>query len=147
MPSGLIEYYYNILSKRDFTVSELTDKGLKRGFSGADVKEVLQRLIEQGLVNDERYASNLAQNYAGAKGPLWIKQKLLQHKFSLPVIEKVLSENELRPDNQLRLKLEKKYHVDNWSEVDQALKQKILNYLGRQGFSNSWEILKSWEQE
>ena len=37
-----------------------------------------------------------------------------------------------------------KYNITNWSNLEPKIKQKILHYISRQGFSNPFEILNKW---
>ena len=142
----IFNYFYAILAKRDYTTGQLTEKGLKKGFSGSEVKQAVHELVNQKLVNDRRFAENLAERYKTQKGIIWIKQKMKQYKLSIDLIEEILEHTEVQPDDNLKQKVQLKYKITDWQNIDPKIKQKMFNYLGRQGFPNPGQILREWAE-
>jgi SOS response regulatory protein OraA/RecX len=137
-------YFYAILAKRDYTTGQLADKGLKKGFPGSEVKQVIRELVSEGLVDDLRLARNIVDHYRTQKGVVWIGQKLKHLKVPNDIIHDVLAKVAIQPDANLKRKVEIKYKITDWSQIDPKIKQKILNYLVRQGFPNPVQILRDW---
>lgn len=73
-------YVYRLLSKKDYFEKELTEKLRKKGFKEEDIKEVVEDLKQQGLINDEklkeRYKElsiNRGESFAKLKNKLYQK--------------------------------------------------------------------------
>jgi regulatory protein len=96
--TGNEEQAYNqaikYLSARFFTVGEMQDKLLRRGFGRATVLPVIRRLEDLDFLNDSRYAEIFVENLKRYKdfGYYGIKVKLMKKKISADVTEKVLED-------------------------------------------------------
>lgn len=136
----LIERVYRLLSIRDRSEKEIRDYIKRRNFNfkmkGRDliteieVEEVLAKLKEKGLINDERFAEAWVQSRSRKYGPIKIKQELAQkgiRNFELQI------QNELEVASQL---LERK--IQSWKDLESLeLKKKALDFLLRRGFEFS----------
>lgn len=142
--SSLKNYFLNILVKKDYSYKELFDKGMLKGFDTEKIEQIIDELVSRNFVNDLRLAQNIIESYQGKKGKMWLKKKLTQRKVSSDSVEKVLSILESMPDDNLKQKIAKKYGVIDWKNLETSQKQKILQYLQRQGFTNVWKMLKDW---
>ena len=105
---------------------------VKEGFDVSLVEPVLERLIERGYVDDERFARLWVENRSVRKGISQKKLRLeLQTKgISQDIIEACLSEgvrNEREELEKVIAKKAKKYPDE----------QKLIQYLLRQGFNYS----------
>lgn len=102
-------------------------------------QDALNYLIEQGIVDDLRYAQRLAQNYSEKNIGLGkIKQKLYSKGFTSQIINECLESIDNTEDDYLDKALALK--VKKFGEspiVDDKLKQKALRHLIGQGFSYS----------
>ncbi|WP_158966562.1 regulatory protein RecX [Paraglaciecola sp. L3A3] len=102
-------------------------------------EEALNYLIEQGIVDDLRYAQRLSQNYSEKNiGPNKIKQKLYAKGFASQIINECVGSLDNTEDDYLAKALALK--VKKFGEppiVDEKLKQKALRHLIGQGFSYS----------
>lgn len=143
----LRQYYLSILTKQDYSSQDLIDRGLSKGYSGSEIKEVLTWLKEKGFLNDKRMAETIIDRYNGTKGKQWIFQKLKSKKLPQTIIEEVMSEFEQKVDINLRNKLIQKYKILDFAKMDPTTKQKVINYIARQGFSQPYTVLKSFEEE
>lgn len=142
--SSLKNYFLNILVKKDYSYKELFDKGVLKGFDIKQIEQIIDELISRNFLNDLRLAQNIVDSYKGKKGKMWLKQKLTQRKVSSDSVQKVLSNLESIPDDNLKQKIAKKYGVTDWRNLETSQKQKILQYLERQGFTDVWKMLKDW---
>ncbi|MEP1444556.1 MAG: regulatory protein RecX [Paraglaciecola sp.] len=102
-------------------------------------QEALNYLIEQGFVDDLRYALRLTQNYAEKNiGLNKIKQKLYAKGFTSHIINECLDSIDNTEDDYLDKALALKIKKFGESPIDdQKLKQKALRHLIGQGFSYS----------
>ena len=142
------KYFLNLLGSRDYSENQLTQKGLIRKYSQADIDAVLILLKEYKYVDDLRLAQNLVQSYTGQKGKIWIIQKLKQKGIETAIIESVIPTYRIKPSNQAKKAIEQKYSISNWSEflsIDTKTKNKVIYYLSSRGFENPFEIIKNWQ--
>ena len=147
MNATLQRYFLSILGKKDYSVGELVFKGISKDYPNQEVQEVVSWLIERKFVSDLRLAENLIQSYQSKKGKIWILQKLQARKVDKEIIQKAISENfseNIQPSDSIKEKLERKYKILNWNQIDPGTKQKIVGFLSRQGFTNCWQIIQTW---
>ena len=102
-------------------------------------EEALNHLLEQGVVDDLRYAKRLTLSYSDKNiGPNKIKQKLYAKGFTSQIINEcvgsVVNTEEDYLDKAFALKFKK---FGEAPIVDVKLKQKALRHLIGQGFSYS----------
>ena len=141
--SKLKSYFLNLLSKKDYSEQELRDKAEYRGFESQEIETELESLRNLNYLNDSRMAKNIAENYLGYKGQVWLKQKLASRKISEIEIANTLQIYELEPNQDFKQKIERKYGVDDWSKLDVQTKQKVIRFIQSQGFNQAYQILKS----
>lgn len=139
-------YYLYLLSKRDYTVQELVDKGLAKGFSGGEIKVAVSELKELKYLDDKRFVETAIHSYRGVRGYHWIVQKLRRRKVPEHLIEAGLENVDFSPNLEFRQKVERKYQVQNFAALEYKEKGKIVGYISRQGFTNAFEILRQWSQ-
>ena len=134
-------YYLWLIGKYgDYTAKTLMQKAntlFKENTSFNE--EALNYLIEQGFVDDLRYAQRLTQSYSEKNiGPNKIKQKLYTKGFTSQIINECVEAIDNTEDDYLNKALALK--VKKFGEspiVDEKLKQKALRHLIGQGFSYS----------
>lgn len=81
----------DLLARREHSVLELTSKLLERDFSEDLVANVLDSLVEEGILNDERYAKEfLYFKSAKGQGPVKIKSQLQQKGIKSQSIDAVI---------------------------------------------------------
>ena len=102
-------------------------------------EETLNHLLEQGIVDDLRYAKRLTLSYSEKNiGPNKIKQKLYTKGFTSQIInecvESISNTEEDYLDKALTLKIKK---FGESPIIDEKLKQKALRHLIGHGFSYS----------
>ena len=134
-------YYLWLIGKYgDYTAKTLMQKAntlFKENTSFNE--EALNYLIEQGIVDDLRYAQRLTQSYSEKNiGPNKIKQKLYTKGFTSQIINECVEAIDNTEDDYLNKALA--LNVKKFGEspiVDEKLKQKALRHLIGQGFSYS----------
>jgi regulatory protein len=139
-------YFLNILQKRDYSEKELRDKAILKGFEGQDINVAIKELKNLNFLNDQRLAENLLENYAGKKGLVWLKQKLMLRKIDKLVSNTALLnlESEILPDLVFKSKVERKYKIQDWKLLEMSTKQKVARFILSQGFTRPFEIIKKW---
>jgi SOS response regulatory protein OraA/RecX len=146
----LTNYFYNILARQDYSSGVLRDKAIEKGYDESLVLETIEQFKDMKYVDDVRYSQNLIERYAGYKGTTYITQKLMLKKIPREIIQSQLEEYDLKnqqPNPEFLRKVRTKYKFYSPSELDPKSKQKVLQYIARQGFSNPFEIFKSLEEE
>ena len=80
-----------LLARREHAVLELRHKLQQRGFAPAVIDTVLQQLIAEGLLSDQRYAEIYALSRVDkGYGPWRIRRELSEHGVSEEIITMVL---------------------------------------------------------
>jgi SOS response regulatory protein OraA/RecX len=138
-------YIIKILGLKDYSTKELLNKASKLGYKSEDIQSILDQLIKDNWINDERLAENLIECYQGRKGKAWLQQKLNMRMIDRDVIAMVLSESELVPDDKFKKQVEVKYKVKFGEYIEPKVKQKIIAFLAGRGFGNVFGVMKEWE--
>ena len=132
----------NLLSARDMTAHNLYLALVRRGYVPQVAQSTCQRLIENGLINDERYANRyveLRQNLP--IGRYAMKQKLrakgIDEQTAADALESLDDDSQLASAKQLAAKLARRYEKE---EDPYKRKTKLSQAIARRGFS--WEIVK-----
>ena len=133
-----------LLERRDYSRKELILKLTEKGESLEDAEAVADRMIELGVVSDERYSRMLVRHYASkGYGACRIKQELYRHGIHTDLWEEAMEELPPPPsqdeiiDKLLRSKLRS-------SEPDQKEIKKATDALLRRGFS--WSEISACKQ-
>lgn len=140
-------YIIKILGLKDYSIKELQNKSLKLGYKLEDIQCILDQLVKDNWINDERLAENLIEYYQGRKGKAWLQQKLSMRLIDRDVIAKILSQIILMPDDKFKKQVEAKYKIKFGEYIEPKVKQKIIAFLAGRGFGNVFGILKLWESD
>ncbi len=148
-----LDYFYFLLSRKDYSASELRKKGQEKGFGEVEMLEAIAQIQDRGYQSDTRLVANSIASAAGKYGKSAVKRKCLQKGISSDLFEEVWeSESAENVDSEaeklaeLKAKVMRKYKIDAWDKVDPKTKGKVLNYLQYRGF-NGFEILRQWQME
>jgi SOS response regulatory protein OraA/RecX len=144
MNSRIHRYFLDLLTGKDYSKEELLNKAYVKGFEENESLEVISYLEEKKIIDDKRLGENIIYKYQGQKGPAWLQQKLRQRKIPEELFLGLLANVTEKVDKNIQKKLEKKYHIENWNSLDFRTKQKVLAFLGRQGFTDPYRILQEW---
>jgi regulatory protein len=122
---------------------EVRSKGIKLGFYGATLEELISQMVSEGLLNEERYARSLARGKFRNNqwGKIKIVQALKQHGVSEYSIRKALTELDETEYRQTLAKLIQAKSKSLPAEITPfQKKQKIISYLLQKGFE--YEVIQ-----
>ena len=122
-----------LISFRDHSRRELVDK-LRRDYSEDCCEQTADRMVELGLIDDERFARRYSADLINLKHLSYrgVRQKLAEKGISRELIDKVTGEPEIDEEQQIRTIIDKKYsRVMN----DEKGRRRAYNALMRLGFS------------
>ena len=148
-----LDYFYFLLSRKDYSASELRKKGQEKGFGNEEILEAIAQIQDRGYQSDTRLVANSIASAAGKYGKSAIKRKCLQKGITSDLFEQVWEEeiaenqdSEAEKLAELKAKIMRKYKIDTWGKADPKTKGKVLNYLQYRGF-NDFEIWRQWQAE
>lgn len=124
---------YDLLSRRDHSVKELRTK-LLRNVDEKNAQRAIERMLELGYLDDEKYARTLLNHLINNKNmsSAFIKNEMYKRGVPSEIISEVLSETEI--DNKssiielITVKYRNKLNAENGRE-------KVIAALMRKGFS------------
>lgn len=118
------------LSGRRLTVAEVSARLERLGMSPEERDEVLSRLTDLGLVNDEAYARDLIQaaRDRGPEGPLRLRARLQRRGLDEDLVKRTLAEAEL-DWSRIAERLAARYDV-----TDPRARVRLLRRMSREGF-------------
>jgi len=129
---------YHLLTMRPHSEKELEKKLRDKGFSGAIVKEALEKLHDLKYLNDASFAIQWARNLAINK--LWGNRKIsagLQEKgVAMRLIEDAIASvrQELSEEDAIAILIRKKAAQKRAEALDRKEKQRIFTSLMGRGF-------------
>jgi SOS response regulatory protein OraA/RecX len=147
MNLDLQKYYLRILGKRDYSEQILIDKALQKNYSTLDIQESIIWLKDKNFLNETRLAENLVNFFKAKKGKNWIKFKLRTKKIKEEIIDNITNKINFEAGENLKVKIQKKYKIETFNDLEKETKYKILGFLQRQGYTNSSEILAKWVEK
>lgn len=131
-----------MLERRDYSQKELLQKLKEKGESEEDSEAVVNRMVELGVVDDERYSKMIVRHYAAkGYGACRIKQELYRHGIHPELWEEAMEQlpsQEETMDKLFRNKLKTEH-------PDRAEIKKATDAMLRRGFSWS-EIMACKER-
>lgn len=82
-----------LLSYHDFSDKAMIDRLKKKGATDGDAKEVVEKLNEYGILNEERYAERVYASWLnkGSYGRLHLQTELVKRSVRQDIISKILS--------------------------------------------------------
>lgn len=127
-----------LLSGKDYSSGQLAQK-LRKESSDETIGEVVGRMEELGLVNDESYARRLAHDliYIKKMSVRGAMYKLMEKGIDRELAEEILEEFEVDPVEQITELIEKKY-ADKLD--DEKSRRRTVAALQRLGYS--WSDIK-----
>lgn len=131
------QYALNILSRKSYTTAEIYQKLEQKEYEPLMIKEVLERLTNVGLLNDEQYAISYISHHAimGKKGPSSLSQELLRKGISSRLIENNLKLYNTEAQLENAVKLANQVIKSNTKYGPHFVKQKVSQHLMTKGFS------------
>ncbi|MDH5542492.1 MAG: recombination regulator RecX [Nitrospinota bacterium] len=138
---------YRLLARRDRSILEIREALKKRDFEEDTIKEVISRLVDDGYLNDRKFAtlygSSLSRNRK--VGPNYIMNKLIKKGVDRKLADEAIAEIFSNPEdteNQLHSLIEKKMSrmKDGLSPIH--IKKRLYDFLAGKGFGSD-AILKA----
>ncbi len=113
-----------------------------KGFSSDVIDDVITQLIEDGYVDDRRYAMKILRSRSGAKAEGCAKLSLRLEEAGIPydVIDEVLADEEFSDENTIMDVILSRYPKDSFSADPSEAKRelaKAIRYLESRGYSSS----------
>jgi regulatory protein len=144
------DYFYQLLSRRDYSAYELTKKGQEKGFEIQEITEVIQELQSKDYQSDRRLVESMIGSYRGKYGKSVIKRKCREKGIAADVFEEMwqsqTEDEETGELDDLKAKVKRRYKIDNFLSIESKTKAKLWNYLQYRGFNPS-EVLAQWQEE
>lgn len=130
-----VDKCFDLLSRRDHSVKELKTK-LLRTVDEASAEKAIDRMIELGYLDDEKYAKILVKHLIDNKkmSKNFVKQEMYKRGLSADIINDVLENTEFDNSANCAQLITTKYR--NKLRADGG-KEKVIAALMRKGFSYS----------
>lgn len=127
---------FNLLSQRMHSRKELSDKLKRKGFAEESISQVLERLDELKMLDDQAYAEALVRGKLNRKavGAMKLKTTLYRKGISREVIDTTLNEVPLHAEELCHKAAEKKLATLKRESDPLKRRRKLSDYLFRQGF-------------
>lgn len=124
------------LERKQRTRKELEDRLRQKELSQTVIEQALQRLQQEGLINDELYAKQWAVQRVSSqrKGKAWVRQELRQKGVDKALISEALSEVSHEQEYESCLVVGRKKWNQTRGEIMDR-KRKTGSFLMRRGFS------------
>ncbi len=122
-----------LLARREHSVCELRRKLDARGIDADEAACAIERLAEQGLQDDARFAEMLVRTRIGAgQGPVRIRAELGTHGLDSATVEAAFDENAPDWDGEARGVIERRFRAEELA--DPLRRRKAIEFLLRRGF-------------
>lgn len=144
-----LDYFYSLLSRREYSANELVKKGQEKGFQESEITDALNELQLKGYQSDTRFVENMISSYQGKYGKSAIKRKCLEKGIAADIFESTWieqAETETDELGALKAKVMRKYKIESFENIEPKTKAKLLNYLNYRGF-NPFEVLAQWQRQ
>lgn len=141
LPESAKKRALRLLERRDYSRKELVLKLTEKGEPLEDAEAVADRMVELGVVSDERYSQMLVRHYAAkGYGACRIKQELYRHGIDKELWDEAMEQmptQEETMDKLFRSKLRS-------ASPDRAEIKKATDAMLRRGFS--WSEIAACKQ-
>lgn len=145
-----LDYFYKLLSRREYSVRELTQKAQAKGFNLEEIAASIEDLQRQNYQSDARVVESLITSYHGKYGKSVIKRKCMEKGINLDLFEEIWAsqteEEHTGELDELKAKVMRKYKIDDFRAIEPKTRVKLWNYLQYRGF-NPGEVLAQWRRE
>lgn len=124
---------YRLLKYRSRSIAEMKERLLKLGYEPEIVERAVRELIEEGILNNHKFAREFVSDYTNLKpkGNIFIMKELKSKKVDDLYIQEVLKERDEK--SLIKKILEKKF--SDFNKKDPKQKAKIIRYLLYRGFT------------
>ncbi len=146
------EYFLRLLTRREYSAAELQKKATEKGFPPEDITPALEQLQNYDYQSDRRLVSGLITAAEGKYGKSVVWRKCYTKGINRDLFEEIWSATIPEADSpeeqwqELREKVQRRYKITSFQNLDPKTKGKIANFLQYRGFK-PWEMLNLWQQE
>ena len=139
-PPTAYNYALNLLAARPYATRTLHRKLIQKKYSAADADDVIRRLVDNGLLNDERFAEQYARSKMLSTGAS--KRRLTQDLYrkgikgdvATAAIANVVEQDEIDPAAVIeRVARKKLAQLGNLEPV--VLRRRLFAFLARRGYA------------
>jgi regulatory protein len=127
-----------LLAARDYTVARLREKLFQKQFSPEDAEQAVSRLVNEGWLNDRRYAERFAESalasgrFYGQRLRLEMRRRGIPEELLAEVAANALQEHDEADD--VSKELERRFPGFSFSSATDSEKRRVLGFLQRKGF-------------
>jgi len=135
-----LEYAFYLLKSRDHSIGEMKEKLKRRKCTPQEINETISFLLEKDFLNDQRFAENFIRYKKIIKpvGRFYLRNKLLEKKIPVEIIEKTLSKI---PDESSGIEeLAERWLAKNKKVPKDKVYEKLSRHLISRGFE--WEKVR-----
>jgi regulatory protein len=124
---------FKILHYRERSSKELKDRLLRAGFDQLLVDDVIQELIADNTIDDERFARAFVKDYTSLKpkGNIFIINELKKRGISLDIIMDLIKNRDEK--RMIKTYINKKF--DHYDLKEPKTRQKLIKRLLRRGYT------------
>lgn len=135
MNKSILHSAIGLLSRREHSTKELTQKLLLRKFEQEEITPVIEYLIEENYLSHERFAESVFRTRVNrGYGWLYIKNELAQKGISSSLISQLKNNQQIDWYLQAELAYNKRFGTT--AVIDQKDKAKRARFLQSRGFSS-----------
>ena len=146
-------YFLRLLSRREYSTSELLQKGKEKGFEQSEITKSIDDLQSKGYQSDTRLVIQIISSSQSRYGKFVVRRKCLDKGIAADIFDQLWMEQQETPENEvtdeladLKAKVMRKYKIEDLQNIEPKIKAKVLNYLKYRGF-NAFEVLQQWQKE
>ena len=138
-PPTAYNYALNLLAARPYSSSALRRKLIQKEYPAADTDDVIRRLLDNGLLNDAKYAEQYARSKMLSTGAS--KRRLTQDLYRKGIkgdaatiaIDNVIEQDEIDPAAQIeRVARKKLAQLGDLEPI--VLRRRLFAFLARRGY-------------
>lgn len=122
----------NYIAFKDRTEKEVYNKLKEKGYCSQEIDDAIQKLLEYGYINDERYALSYIKSNIGQKGARRIVMELVQKGIDKDVVGEAVASLEIDECSAIEAIIEKRYRNCDFSNESET--RKVYSYFARRGF-------------
>lgn len=140
-------YFLQLLSRKDYSVAQLVEKGQQKGFEAEEILSAIAQLQDLGYQSDRRLTEQVITTGQGKYGKTVLKRKCFSKGIDSALFEELWDQLVPESDNQeldaLKAKVQRKYHIEDFEQLDASTYRKVCQYLQYRGF-HPRTVLESW---
>jgi regulatory protein len=126
---------YALLAGRDFSVQEMTERLLHKGYSANVVEVAVATLVQEGFLREGRYVEQYIVHHAGrGHGPVRIRMELREKGVAAEAIDEALEAAETDWVLAAREARRRKFGVSSPTDLRERARQ--ARFLQYRGFSS-----------